>query len=88
VVVCAKSYEESSSMRMVPAIHCIIVDVFTDIPMFITTMINRTYITFDIVIKFIVFIRSVIWVPYLLHREGKHEDDGRRSRGGSFYEPV
>ncbi|UJR19167.1 hypothetical protein I4U23_022297 [Adineta vaga] len=63
----------SKSNKLLPAIHCIIIDVITDIPMFLITIVKRTYVNniyicFGIVIKFIVFVRSVIWIPcHLLH---------------------
>jgi hypothetical protein len=76
-IVCSVSFEEESSWaKMAPAIHCIVVDIITDIPMFIITMAKRTYVNniyicLDIAVKFIVFTRSVIWIPYLLHHEGQ-----------------
>ncbi|CAF1553548.1 unnamed protein product, partial [Adineta ricciae] len=72
--VCLRSKEEKKIMIMIPAIHCIIIDVITDIPMFLITMIKRTYVNniyicFDIAVKFIVFARCVVWIPYHLYHD-------------------
>ena len=48
--------------------HIAITDVLTDIPMTITTLVGRTYIgnvyfLFDIIVKFVLFARAVVWLP-------------------------
>jgi len=68
----------SKSNKLIPAIHCIVIDVITDIPMFLITMVKRTYvnniyISFDVAIKFIVFVRSVIWIPCHLRHDQRAE---------------
>ena len=70
LIVCSASDENI----IVPPYHGMIVDIITDIPMFITTVAKRAYIgniyiCFDIAVKFIVFIRGVIWVPYQVNHE-------------------
>ncbi|CAF1216059.1 unnamed protein product [Adineta steineri] len=59
---------------MIPPVHGMIVDIITDIPMFIITMaarayVHNVYICIDIAVKFIVFIRGVIWVPVQVYHE-------------------
>lgn len=84
----AAAKTRGSSGRMVPAIHCIIVDTITDIPVFITTMamrtyVNNTYISFDIAIKFLVFVRAVVWVPYSIRHEN-NQDQSRHNKASDM----
>ncbi|CAF1050132.1 unnamed protein product [Adineta steineri] len=76
----------SDNNKMIPPCHAMIVDIITDIPMFITTMVTRAYvqniyICFDIAIKFIVFARGVIWVPYKVY----HDDKPQQNEGQLIY---
>jgi len=61
--------------------HIIISDVLTDIPMFFISLIRETYvgniyIVIDMVVKALVFLRAIVWVPIQMwseHDQGNHE---------------
>eukprot|EP01084_Bolivina_argentea_P107900 192869_1 len=61
-------FTASTFLKKYMAAHIIIIDVLSDIPFFITSLLGRTYvgnafIAFDMAFKMAVFVRGVIWAP-------------------------
>ena len=62
--------------------HIILSDISTDVPMFLLSLIYETYvgniyIVIDMVVKAMVFLRAIVWVPIQMY--GEHKDDSNET---------
>ena len=67
--------------RLSIATHIMTTDVLTDIPMFLISLIGKTYvgniyIVIDMVVKALVFLRAIVWVPIQMRGEHKLHNQG------------
>ena len=63
--------DKKSGSHVVIAYHIMAVDFFTDLPILIITLsgrtyVNNAYISFDIAVKIILFLRGCIWTPIVV----------------------
>jgi len=59
---------KSTKLKRFVVAHEVVTDTLSDIPFFVVTLVGRTYIgnvwiTLDMVLKGVVFVRGVIWIP-------------------------
>eukprot|EP01084_Bolivina_argentea_P192058 329773_1 len=73
-IAAGESYKDNNEDKWRIMVHIIIVDVITDIPMIVIGMSGRTYIgnlyiMFDMIFKFLMFARSICWIPITISND-------------------